>query len=231
MKKAIALRHIHFEDLGTLETVLFDHGYEIQYIDPTLGELKNLEMQHTDLLVVLGGPIGACDEEAYPFLSDELILVQQWLQAQKPILGICLGAQIIARALGAEVYSMGVKEIGFSPLTLTPSGKESPLMALEGIPVLHWHGDQFNIPNGGTHLASTPVGTNQAFSIGTHVLGLQFHLEADTNKIEQWLVGHASELAQAQLDPQAIRADAAQFGAPLAAAARLALAEWLSHLS
>ncbi|WP_313023939.1 glutamine amidotransferase [Pseudomonas lopnurensis] len=230
MKKAIALRHVHFEDVGTLEAVLTDHDYEIQYIDPTLGELDNSDIQHADLLIVLGGPIGAYDERIYPFLEYELTVVRHWLQAQKPILGICLGAQLIARALGANVYSMGVKEIGFTPLTLTPAGRNSPLAALEGVPVLHWHGDQFNIPENGTHLASTSIGLNQAFSIGSQVLGLQFHLEVDTHKIEQWLVGHASELAQADLDLQAIRTDAVRFGAPLAAAARSVVEEWLSHL-
>lgn len=230
MKKAIALRHVHFEDLGTLEAVLTDHGYEIQYIDPALGELDNSYIQHADLLIVLGGPIGAYDERIYPFLEGELTVVNHWLQAQKPILGICLGAQLIARASGANVYSMGVKEIGFTPLTLTPAGKISPLAALEGVPVLHWHGDQFNIPENGIHLASTSIGLNQAFSIGTQVLGLQFHLEVDTHRIEQWLVGHASELAQADLSLQAIRTDAARFGATLAVAARSVVAEWLSHL-
>ena len=230
MKKAIALRHIHFEDIGTLETVFSDHGYEVKYVNPSLGNLNSSDIQNADLLIVLGGPIGACDEQLYPFLEDELTVVRQWLKAQKPILGICLGAQLIARALGANVYSMGVKEIGFTPLMLTPAGRRSPLAALEDIPVLHWHGDQFDIPDNGVRLASTSIGVNQAFSIGSHVLGLQFHLEVDTHKIERWLVGHASELTLANLDPRVLRADADRYGDRLAAAARVALAEWLSHL-
>ncbi|MPV67158.1 MULTISPECIES: glutamine amidotransferase [Burkholderia] len=230
MKTAIALRHINFEDAGTLDTALSDHGYEIKYIDPTLGELTDLDLQQAHLLIVLGGPIGAYDEQTYPFLEDELTVVRQWLHTQRPILGICLGAQLIARALGANVYPLGIKEIGFAPLTLTSAGKHSPLAALDGIPVLHWHGDQFDIPDGGIHLASTPVGANQAFSIGSHVLGLQFHLEVDVHKLERWLIGHAIELAQTNIDPRTLRADATRYGNHLTIAARLVLANWLHNL-
>lgn len=230
MKKVIALRHIHFEDLGTLEPVLAEQGYQVQYVDPSVESLRHLSERDADLLIVLGGPIGAYDEKIYPFLSGELELIQKWLLAGKPLLGICLGAQLIARALGANVYPLGVKEIGFAPLTLTQAGAQSALAAVDGIPVLHWHGDQFDIPDGAVRLAGTPVGANQAFSFGAQVLGLQFHLEADTNKLERWLVGHANELGQADIDPHALRADAAQIGKRLHAAARLVLENWLSQL-
>lgn len=231
MKTAIALRHVHFEDIGTLNTVLSEHGYEVKYLDPALGELGNLDIQHGDLLIVLGGPIGVHDEPNYPFLKREIAVVRQWLHAGKPILGICLGAQLIARALGAEVYPLGVKEIGFSPLALTSAGQISPLAALENIPVLHWHGDQFDIPDGGVHLASTAIGANQAFSVGSNVLGLQFHLEADAKKFERWLVGHASELAKANIDPNTLRSDGARFGERLTAAAHSVIAKWLRDLN
>lgn len=230
MKKVIALRHIHFEDLGTLEPVLIEQGYQVQYIDPSVESLRHVGEQDADLLVVLGGPIGAYDEKIYPFLSDELELINKFLLAGKPLLGVCLGAQLIARALGANVYPLGVKEIGFSPLKLSEAGKESPLAALSGIPVLHWHGDQFDIPDGAIHLASTDVGQNQAFSFGTQVLGLQFHLEADTSKLERWLVGHANELGQADIDPQMLRLEAMAVQKRLHAAAATVLTRWLSQL-
>lgn len=230
MKTAIALRHIHFEDIGTLDGVLFEHGYELQYVDPALDALCTLEVQNADLLIVLGGPIGAYDEQIHPFLKDELLLIQQRLDARRPLLGICLGAQLIARACGANVYPLGVKEIGFSSLTLTPAGQESVLSGLRDMPVLHWHGDQFDIPDGGIHLASTPVGPNQAFSMGRNVLALQFHLEADVRKLERWLVGHACELGNAGIDPRALRSEADRHGAQLAVAARAVIAEWLRNL-
>lgn len=230
MKTAIALRHLHFEDVGTLDAVLTDQGYMLHYLDPTSDDLDDMDVPDADLLIVLGGPIGAYDEQIYPFLAGELSIVRKRLDAGRPLLGICLGAQLIARALGAEVYPLGVKEIGFAPVTLTPDGQASVLAALGDTPVLHWHGDQFDIPAGGAHLASTPVGINQAFSIGYNVLGLQFHLEADASKIEQWLVGHANELNQTGIDPHKLRADASRLNERLATAARAVVADWLSAL-
>lgn len=170
MKTAIALRHLHFEDLGTLEPLLVARGYAVRYLDAPIDDLYAVDMAAADLLVVLGGPIGAFDDHIYPFLRDELAVVLQWLASGRPLLGICLGAQLIARALGASVVSMGVKEIGFAPLTLTQKGEGSPLAALGQTPVLHWHGDHFGIPDGATRLAGTQTCANQAFSIGRNVL-------------------------------------------------------------
>ncbi|RTR04370.1 glutamine amidotransferase [Halomonas nitroreducens] len=230
MKTAVALRHIHFEDLGTLEAVLRERGYAVTYLDPTRDDLGGREAQRADLLIVLGGPIGACDDERYPCLERELSLVRRRLASGRPLLGICLGAQLIARARGAEVSPLGVKEIGFAPLTLTPEGEHSVLAPLGDTPVLHWHGDQFEIPEGAAWLARTAVGAHQAFSIGRNVLGLQFHLEADANEIERWLVGHAGELEQAGIDPRTLRRDAGRLGERLTAAARAVFSTWLDGL-
>jgi len=230
MKTAIALRHIHFEDIGTFDTVLSEQGYRIRYLDPVLDHLDIMAIYHADLLIVLGGPIGACDEHIYPFLEQEMGIVRQRLDSGRPLLGICLGAQLIARALGAKVYPLASKEIGFSPLTLTPAGEQSVLANLRDIPVLNWHGDQFDIPANATHLASTIACANQAFSMGHNVLGLQFHLEADVGKFERWLVGHANELSQAGIDPCRLRADATKLGDRLTGAARATIAAWLVQL-
>ncbi len=230
MKTAIAIRHLHVEDLGTLGPLLKARGYDVQYVDATQDELSALDVEAADLLVVLGGPIGAFDDDTYPFLVDELAQVGRRLQSQRPVLGICLGAQLIARALGARVYALGAKEIGFGRLALTPEGERSPLAALGDSPVLHWHGDQFDIPPGAVRLASTAMGLNQAFARGRQVLGLQFHLEADTRHIEHWLVGHVSELNQAGIDPRLLRAEARQLGASLSSAAAAVFGRWLDGL-
>lgn len=166
-RSVLALRHIHFEDLGNLEGLLSERGYQIRYLDATIDGLDDVDAAAPDLVVVLGGPIGAFDDARYPFLGAERALIRQRLQARRPLLGICLGAQLIARELGARVYPMGCKEIGFSPLALTPQGKTSALAHLHGAPVLHWHGDQFDIPNGALHLAATAAGAHQAFSSAT----------------------------------------------------------------
>ena len=102
MKTALALRHIHFEDLGTLEPLLRERGFDVRYLDPTTDDLAGEEAAASDLLIALGGPIGAFDERAYPFLADELRLLERRLASGRPLLGICLGAQLIARLLGAE---------------------------------------------------------------------------------------------------------------------------------
>lgn len=230
MKSVIALRHLHFEDLGSLEPLFVELGYQIQYIDATVADLESVDVTSPDLLVVLGGPVGAFDEGFYPFLDRELALVERRLQSPRPILGICLGAQLIARALGADVYPMGYKEIGFSPLTLTPQGLDSPLAALSATQVLHWHGDQFDIPVGAIHLAGSSACPNQAFSYGKNVLGLQFHLEADSTRIEQWLVGHANELGQAGIDPRVVRLDAEALGQVLTKAAHEVISAWLRQV-
>lgn len=229
MKTAIAIRHLDFEDLGTLQPLLAARGYAIRHVDATLDDLADPALQAADLLVVLGGPIGAFDEELHPFLRDELALLHQRLASRRPLLGICLGAQLIARALGARVQSMGAKEIGFGPLTLTPQGQASPLAHLGDTPVLHWHGDQFDIPPGAQALASTAACPHQAFALGSQVLGLQFHLEADTRRLERWLVGHACELAQAGIDPRRLRGAAQALHHSLPAAARAVFTHWLDQ--
>lgn len=227
---AIAIRHLHFEDLGTLEPLLQSRGYAVRYVDAPTEDLRAPHIADAGLLVVLGGPIGAFDEAAYPFLADELALVRRRLGSQRPLLGICLGAQLIARALGAPVAPMGVKEIGFAPLALTAAGHDSPLAALGDVPVLHWHGDQFGIPSGAQCLAGTATCPHQGFALGPQVLGLQCHLEADPRAIERWLVGHACELAQAGVDPRALRAEARALQARLPAAAGAVFTRWLDGL-
>ncbi|MDO5290961.1 MAG: glutamine amidotransferase [Pseudomonadota bacterium] len=232
MKTALAIRHLAFEDLGTLAPLLAARGYTLRYLDAASGALSTAQtaVQAADLLVVLGGPVGAFDEALYPFLRDELALIEQRLRQRRPLLGICLGAQLMARALGASVAPMERKEIGFAPLALSAAGAASPLAALGDVPVLHWHGDQFALPPGAALLASTPACPHQAFSLGPQVLALQCHLEADPARIEHWLLGHACELAQAGLDPRVLRQQAQAVQARLPQAAQAVFGAWLAGL-
>jgi GMP synthase (glutamine-hydrolysing) len=224
--QVLALRHVPFEDLGILQPLLHARGYEVTYLDVGVDVISPEIALAPDILFVLGGPIGVYDTDSYPALEAEGDAISARLTAGTPTVGICLGAQLIAKALGADVTSTGRTEIGYSPLSITPEAQGSFLAPLDGVPVLHWHGDEFHIPDGAVRLAETPGFPNQAFSVGNNILGLQFHLEADHTQIERWLIGHAHELASAGIDPNRIRADAAQHGPALADSARDVLETW-----
>jgi len=231
MKTATVLRHVQFEDLGSLQGVLEAAGYAIAYRTVGDDDFLAFDPLTPDLLVVLGGPIGVYEEEVYPFLGPEKALIAQRLASGKPTIGICLGAQLIAAALGARVFPSGVKEIGFAPISLTAEGMASPLLHLEGISVLHWHGDTYDLPAGAEHLASSTLVQQQAFALGKTVLGLQFHAEVDARTgFERWLVGHAHELASAGVDIPTLRRDAERHGAALVEASTRLFGEWLSAL-
>src|SRR5262249_3823122 len=141
MKSVVAIRHVHFEDLGAFAGAFAAQGYELRYRDAGLDDLSGIDPLAPDILVVLGAPIGANEEDAFPFLSEELRLIARRLEAERPTFGICLGAQLMARALGGSVFPGAAKEIGFSMLKLTAEGQAGPLKVFDGEPVLHWHGD------------------------------------------------------------------------------------------
>ena len=230
-RKAVAIRHVGFEDLGSFATPLRRAGYELTYIDAGVDQFDAVAESNLDLLVILGGPIGAYEEAEYPFLNAELGLLERRLAADRPTLGICLGAQLMARALGARVFPGPAKEIGWGDLQLTPAGLTSPLRHLDGHPVLHWHGDTFDLPEGCELLASTRVCRNQAFARGPNLLGLQFHPEVLVASIEKWLIGHAIELASAGIRPSSLRRDTATFGPALEDKAAALLRDWLATVA
>jgi GMP synthase (glutamine-hydrolysing) len=201
MPIALALRHVAFEDLGLLAPWLTARGWRIQTLEVGVDPLDPAVADAADLLVVLGGPIGAEDDARYPFLTAERALIRRRLDQQRPLLGLCLGAQLIASGLGARVRPMARPEIGLFPIHTTAKAAGTPLAGLEGHPVLHWHSDAFEPPPGVAILARSAGCPTQAFQVGKHALALQFHLEADPARFMRWLIGHAGELARAGLDP------------------------------
>ena len=231
MHSALAIRHVPFEDLGLIEPVLAARGIRSRYLDAGVDDISPAALAAADLLVVLGGPIGAYEESAYPFLVDELKAIEGWLGTGRPLLGVCLGAQLMARALGARVYPGRRKEIGFDVVQLTAAGQRSPLGALgaAGHRVLHWHGDTFDLPRGAELLASSAVTPHQAFRTRPGVLGLQFHVEARFAGFERWLVGHACELAAAGCEPARLRDEARRFGTVIEEAGRDVVSRWLDE--
>lgn len=230
-KTAAVIRHLAFEDLGCFESPLTHAGYEVHYYDVGLQDLKTLDPLGPDLLIVLGGPIGAYEDDIYPFLLDEERILQTRLRAQKPTLGICLGAQLIARALGSRVYPGPAKEIGFAPITLTDAGKKSCLSAFEASDVLHWHGDTFDLPQGATLLASTTICTNQAFSYGNNAIAFQFHPEAGGSGFERWLIGHTFELNAAKKDIATLRDEYTKLATTLKTRAETCMGLWLNQIA
>jgi GMP synthase (glutamine-hydrolysing) len=225
------VRHVAFEDLGLLGPLLAARGYDIRYHEAGTEPFRSDTLIAPDIVVVLGGPIGVYEADAYPFINGEVAAIKARLEANRPMLGICLGAQMMAAALGARVAPGPIKEIGFAPLTLTDSGKASALAPLGTTPVLHWHGDYCDLPEGCETLASTAPCPVQAFSRLPSQLALQFHLETEPERLERWLVGHTVELGKAGIDPRDLRRQAMTCGNATAAAGRLVLSRWLDSIA
>jgi GMP synthase (glutamine-hydrolysing) len=233
MKHATVIRHVAFEDLGSLAEALDLYNYAVRYVEAGTDDLTSINPS-TDLLVILGGPIGAYDERDYPFLLDELHLLECRLAADSPTLGICLGAQLMARALGAKVYPGSQKEIGWFPLTLSSTGQQTPLVHLTGdkTAVFHWHGDTFDLPAGASHLATSTLYHNQAFSWKQKGLALQFHPEVTVQGLEQWFIGHACEIGiTPDITVAKLREDTVRHAEKLSIQASKFWQDWLASLS
>jgi GMP synthase (glutamine-hydrolysing) len=228
-RQVTVIQHLAFEDLGSFEAVLQAQDMCITCLQAGVDDTAPAIAQ-ADLSIILGGPIGVYEQTTYPFLAAELQAIHQRVQANRPTLGICLGAQLIAQAAGGRVYPGGIKEIGWSTLTLTTEGRACALQHLQDTPVLHWHGDTFELPPQAQRLASSALYANQAFHIGPNLLGLQFHPEVQGKTFERWLIGHAAELAAAKVDVTSLRAQSHAYAAELELAGQALLRQWLDGL-
>lgn len=223
-----AIQHLAFEDLGALEDTFYQLGFRVRYVEAGVDDLRNA-LEHEGLTVILGGPIGVYETADYPFLTQEIELLKQRLARNLPTLGICLGAQLIAHALGAKVYAGAQKEIGWSSLEIKPVA-QNPLASLQDTPVLHWHGDTFDLPEQAELLASSTLYPNQAFKLGNNILALQFHIEVTADAIEKWLIGHTSELRHAKIDIPSLRADNQRFAPTLEQHSPQVLQFFMQHI-
>jgi GMP synthase (glutamine-hydrolysing) len=209
MRRLLVFQHVSFEILGTLHPLLKARGFRIRYANFGRHPHAQPEIDRYNGLVVLGGPMNVDDLERHPHLAVEVALIQQAVDQGLPVLGICLGAQLIAKALGALVHANGGKEIGWSEVSPTPAAKDDPLFRDFGEveKIFQWHGDIFELPAGAVQLATSQTCSHQAFRYGTNVYGLQFHLEVDEPLIERWLTvpAHCAELDEGRIDPAVIR--------------------------
>ncbi|HEX8447214.1 MAG TPA: glutamine amidotransferase [Sphingomonas sp.] len=231
MPQALIVRHTSFEGAAGFRQPIEAAGYafaRIDVLDPTFSEADFLS---PDLLVLMGGPMGVYDRDAHPWIGGEIARIAERLDGGLPTLGVCLGAQLIAAALGADVYKGPAPEIGFASVTPNAAGLASPVRHLADVPVLHWHGDTFDLPHGCELLASTDRYRHQAYRRGPTLLALQCHPEmGEDPRIARWIDGGAAEMAAAGTDADTIRAEYAAKGPGAVAAGRALLAEWLAEL-
>ncbi|HEY7322299.1 MAG TPA: gamma-glutamyl-gamma-aminobutyrate hydrolase family protein [Candidatus Binatia bacterium] len=189
MKKLLVLQHVAHELLGTLNPLLKRAGFRLRYVNFARRPDAQPSLDGYDGLVVLGGPMSVNDTDRLPHLATEMKLIEEVLRRELPVLGICLGAQLIAKTLGASVYQNKEKEIGWHDVSPTDEAEGDPLLGAfrKSEKIFQWHGDTFDIPKSTLHLAFSSLCANQAFRYGTNVYGLQFHLEVDEPMIYRWL--------------------------------------------
>jgi len=191
--RAHYLQHVPFEGLGNIEQWLDANGYEIT--STQLYESVGLpDLNEIDLLVVMGGPMSVNDEEAYPWLVQEKQYIREAIEQGLSVLGVCLGAQLIATAMGARVYPNHEKEIGWFPVRGVATEYLSTFQFPASTDVFHWHGETFDLPSGAVRLASSEGCVNQAFQMGASVIGLQFHLETTPESAKEMVSNGRDEL-------------------------------------
>jgi GMP synthase (glutamine-hydrolysing) len=233
LRRADVIRHTGVDDLGSFRPVLERRGYMIRTLEPFHDDLSGFDAGEPDLVVVLGGAISVNDHGDYPFIPAELCYVERRLKSGRPIVGACLGGQMIAKAAGARVYKSQELEVGYLPVTLTPEGERSCLAALRQADcrIMHWHGDAFDLPAGATRLAYSELTENQAFGMGPNVLGLQFHMEACPRTVGGWLVCYTGDISRSGLSREWLRSEIARYGQTASDAGAATLDRWLDGIS
>lgn len=195
MKRLHYLQHVPFEDIGTIQTWAETAGMQIRgtrlFRNERLPPVKEL-----DWLIIMGGPMNVSEETTYPWLREEKRFIRQAVEHHKVVLGICLGAQLIADVLGARVRPNGQREIGWFPVHSLPAAKQSAVSAAipDGLQALHWHGDTFDLPERAVHLWRSEACDNQGFVLDERVVGLQFHLEITPRSLERLILHCRNEL-------------------------------------
>jgi GMP synthase (glutamine-hydrolysing) len=228
MAAVTVLQHEPFEKLGIIADALRSRAISYQYVRSFEGQPVPRHITGIDGLIVMGGSMGVYEHHWHPFLLDEIKLIEDAIEEGKPVLGVCLGSQLVATALGAQVRKAAKKEIGWYPIRLGPVSAGDKLLG-EAPPFFtayHWHGDIFELPRGAAPLASSELTEYQAFRYGASVYGLLFHMEATRGLVEDMVNGFAEELAEEGLDGQTILSQATGYLPELQEIGRRAFAGW-----
>lgn len=179
MPNIAVLQHVECETLGMMENIFRENNIDFSYIQTFNGDTIPVDLDDFNALIIMGGPMGVYEYDKFPFISDEITLVKNCLQTKKPILGICLGSQLLASALGSDIVPGPAKEIGWYKIHLDNQSNNDPLFHDfdDSFTAFLWHGDIFDLPPDATKLASSDLTDCQAFKFGTNAYGLLFHLE------------------------------------------------------
>jgi GMP synthase (glutamine-hydrolysing) len=229
----VVLRHLFSNGPGSLGLVLDKLKLPYRVIDAWDYDFSGFDAYKPDLLIIMGGSPGVYQMDDYPFIKQEVSILEKRLARDLPTLGICLGAQMMAKALGADVYKGDAGlETGWGPLHITPDGEKTPVRHLDGkyTSMVHWHGDTFDLPKNTSLLASSARYENQAFSFGQRALALQFHPEMTPHIMKEWLVKSAPSVMDGRIDLQNSRKETEQFGPALMKQTEIFFREWLAQV-
>jgi len=231
--KVLVVCHRREEDLGTLCALLKARNLSIEYVLGHEDKLPNIDACEHDLTIIMGGSMGVYEAEQHPYLLNEIDYIQRRIKADKPLLGVCLGGQLIAKALGGDVYKGAQgKEAGWCDLQITPAGKNSAIRHLDvsHTKMMQWHQDTFDLPYNANLLATSNQYKHQAFSYGDKILGVQFHPELDADMIERWLNEKEKFLSSTLTSKDDIAKDTKIYITKLRKQTALFFNEWLDEV-
>lgn len=229
MKPVLVIQNDRVEGAGRFSTQLTEQGFEQRTVIGEAADYDSLSSSDYSALVVLGGAQGAYETSTYPYLLDEIALCQDFLEADKPIVGFCLGAQLLARALGGDVAPAEHKEIGWYDLRLTSEGANDPLLEEhpETLVSLHFHGDRIESVPGGTKLASSALTPIQLFRHGSKAYGIQYHAEVDRPLLELMCDNNKNYMQDNGVDPQTVLKESSTHLAAFENSCRKMLDRWI----
>lgn len=230
-KRALIIRHVPYEGIAGYRAPVEAAGFTIDKVDVCDPAFASVDLNAPDLLIMMGGPMGVYEADIYPWIPCQMKRLARRLAADRPTLGVCFGAQMMAAALGANVYAGPVKEVGFHPVYVRANALDGPLRHLVDVPILHWHGDSFTLPDTVELLASSNAYEHQAFRRGDNILALQFHAEMGMDaRFDAWIEEWPESVIEAGGDEESLRAAHDEFGPGAVAAGQTMLGEWLAGL-